>query len=350
MELLLSSIPPLRFSNKKTLSCFDDLFHKAEGMRIASGYISTDALTELKNIFEMNKKSYLELIIGMHGFDGFTKSQYEAAKYLDDYLKENNAGGVKVTKAFRFHGKLYSFLKNDAPFAGIIGSSNLNSIFDSQNTYESDLLLKEKSIVSEIDSFILALSEKASVPLSEAEIRIIEDKNKLLEGHDGVEKMGKAELAEVLSNRSKTTFQIPVKSDDTPRSNLNVYFGTGRRNKKGVIKRRPWYEVELIVPKSITKRRGYPKAGYPKKESIITVITDDGWKFKCKISGQNSKNFRSADDLKILGRWVKGRLENSGVLKVGQPVTGEILKKYGRDNVELSATQNPFVWILNFGA
>ena len=350
MELLFSNIPPLRFSNKNTLSCFDDLFHKAEGMRIASGYISTDALAELKNIIEMNKKSYLELIIGMHGFDGFTKSQYEAAKYLDVFLRENNAGGVKVAKAFRFHGKLYSFLKNDIPFAGIMGSSNLSSIFDGQNTYEADLFFNEGRLVSEADSFIKALSEKASVPLSEAEIRLIEDKNKLLEGHDGVEKIGKAELAEALSNRSKTSFQIPVKSDDTPRSNLNVYFGTGRRNQRGLIKPRPWYEAELIVPSSITSRRGYPKAGYPRRESIITVLTDDGWKFKCKISGENSKNFRSADDLKILGRWMKGRLENSGFLKVGQPVTGDTLRKYGRDTVELTATQDPSIWILNFGA
>jgi len=348
MELLLSNIPPLRFpGNKNTLFCFDDLFHKAEGLRIASGYISTDALAELKNIIEMNKKSYLELVIGMHGFDGFTQSQFDAAKFLDDFLRDNKAGGVKVARAFRFHGKLYSFLKNNAPFAGIIGSSNLNSIFDSQNTYETDLFLKENGIVSEIDSFISALSEKASVPLSEADINIIEDKNKLLEGHDGVEKAKREELTEAASNRSRTSFEIPVKSDDTPRSNLNVYFGRGRKNKRGLIKPRPWYEVELIVPKSITRRRGYPKAG--KKESIITVLTDDGWKFKCKISGQNSKNFRSADDLKILGRWIKGRMENKGALKVGQPVTGEILKKYGRDNIELTATQDPLVWILNFG-
>lgn len=344
MELLLSNIPPLRFPNKNTLSCFEDLFRNAEGMRIASGYISTDALAELKNIFEMNKKSYLELVIGMHGFDGFTKSQYEAAKYLDGFLRDNNAGGVKVAKVFRFHGKLYSFLKNNVPFAGIIGSSNLNSIFDSQNHYETDMLLKENSIVSEIDRFISALSEKASVPLSEADIRLIEDKNKLLEGHDGVEKARKDELAEAVSNRTRTSFKIPVKSDDAPRSNLNVYFGRGRKNKKGLFKPRPWYEAELIVPRNITRRRGYPK------RSIITVLTDDGWKFKCKISGQNSKNFRSADDLKVLGRWIKGRLENSGVFKVGQPVTGEILKKYGRDNIELTATQDPSVWILNFGA
>ena len=180
-------------------------------------------------------------------------------------------------------------------------------------------------------------------------IKFIEDRNELLEGHDGVEKVEKAGLSNIFSTRSDVSFKIPIKSDDAPHSNLNVYFGKGRENKKGLIKPRPWYEVELIVPKDITKRRYYPKAGYPKKESIITVYTDDGWKFRCKISGDYSKNFRSADDLKILGRWIKGRLENNGSLKVGEPVTDQVLKNYGRDNFELIGTKKPSVWLLNFG-
>ena len=60
----------------------------------------------------------------MHGFDGFTRSQFQAAKYLDDYLRDNQVGCVKVVTTFRFHGKVYSFSKQKAAFAGIIGSSN----------------------------------------------------------------------------------------------------------------------------------------------------------------------------------------------------------------------------------
>ena len=91
MELIFSNIPPVRLPNRSMYSAFEDMIHDADSLCIASGYISTEALTELKRIFEMNKKSYLELIIGMHWFDGFTRSQYEAAKYLDDYLRSENA-------------------------------------------------------------------------------------------------------------------------------------------------------------------------------------------------------------------------------------------------------------------
>lgn len=114
-----------------------------------------------------------------------------------------------------------------------------------------------------------------------------------------------------------------------------------------MIKPRHWYEVELIVPKSITAQNGYPQESTP--EAIFDVVTDDGWSFKCKVSGTNSKNLRSEGDLKILGKWLKGRLENAGVLKVGDPVRRETLKQYGRDTFTLTKTIKPGVWYLDFG-
>lgn len=349
MEFLLSNIPPVRLSKRNTITCFEDLLQEAEGLRFASGYISADALVELKKIVEVNKKSSLELIIGMHGMEGFTRSQFDAARYLDDYLRGKKIGGVRVVNAFKFHGKVYSFLKQQTAFAGMIGSSNLSSVLDNQNHYEADLFINETNTVNEIDNFIVQLSRDASVPIEGYNPKIIESENTLLEGHEGVEKPSKEALQVVFLDKKKVSFKIPIKgAEEAPHSNLNAFFGKGRENQRGFVKPRPWYEVELIVSNEITSQPGYPKAGYPENESIITVYTDDGWKFKCKISGDYSKNFRSADDLKILGRWIKGRLENNGALKVGEPVTKETLRRYGRDNFELIATSDPAVWILDF--
>jgi HKD family nuclease len=349
MELLLSNIPPIRSSKRSMISCFEKLSQDADGIKIASGYISTDALAELKKIMEVNKKSFLELVIGMHHFEGFTQPQFDAARYLDEFLRSSKIGSVRVVNAFKFHGKAYSFLKKQTAFAGIIGSSNLSSVLDNQNNYETDLFFDEAGMVSQIDNFIARLSQYASIPLEDYQPKIIEGANKLLDGHEGVEKISEEDAAVMLSDKQQLSFKIPIKgSEEAPKSSLNVFFGKGRRNKKGFIKPRHWYEVELIVPKDVTSRKGYPKAGH-KKKSIITVYTDDGWKFKCKISGDYSKNFRSADDLKILGRWIKGRLENSGALKVGELVTKETFKRYGRDNFELIATSDPVEWLLDFG-
>ena len=70
---------------------------------------------------------------------------------------------------------------------------------------------------------------------------------------------------------------------------LMLFFGKGREAKNGLVKPRHWYEVELIVPKNITEQNGYPKA--KTDDAIFDVITDDGWSFKCKVSGDYSKNF-----------------------------------------------------------
>ena len=58
MELLLSNILPVKFSKRDTPSCVEELIQSADGLKIASGYISTDALTELKKIVEANNKSF----------------------------------------------------------------------------------------------------------------------------------------------------------------------------------------------------------------------------------------------------------------------------------------------------
>ena len=94
------------------------------------------------------------------------------------------------------------------------------------------------------------------------------------------------------------------------------------------------------------------KAGYPQKDTesaVFDVVTDDNWNFTCKVSGDGSKNLRSEHDLKILGKWIKGRLENAGALDVGQPVTAETFIRYGRNSFTFTNTSTPNLWYLDFG-
>jgi hypothetical protein len=187
----------------------------------------------------------------MHGFEGFTRSQFDAAVYLDEYLRGNKIGSVRVVNAFKFHGKVYSFLKQQTAFAGIVGSSNLSSVLDNQNHYEADLFINEAGMVNEINNFIIQLSRDASVPIDGYEPKIIEGKNTLLEGHEGVEKPSKEDLQAVLLDRKSVSFEIPIKgAEEAPHSNLNVFFGKGRENKKGFVKPRSdyggWYKSKLF--------------------------------------------------------------------------------------------------------
>ena len=121
---------------------------------------------------------------------------------------------------------------------------------------------------------------------------------------------------------SNKTFNINLKCK--PKSNLNVYHGKGRVNfLKGYTIPRPWYEVEIIVPKKITDQNGFPY------KRAFKVITDDGFMFDCKTSGTNSKNFRSKGDLQILGYWIKGRLEDANIISIGDLINEDHLKNMG---------------------
>lgn len=351
MELLLSSIPPIRKSNLSFQGAFEDLLEETDHLKIASGYISTDSLTEIKKIVEENQRPYVELFIGMHFFEGITKTQYQAAKYLNSFLNEKSLGKVYISNTFKFHGKLYSFKKTNSILASIVGSSNLSNILDTHRNFETDILLDDASTNLKIDNFITELSRNAGIPLDDWIPESFIEANPLLEGHENVKHCNPDEIFNIVNRTTPISFNIPLKTAETAaKSNLNAYFGKGREDQRGFIRPRHWYEVELIVPKEITDNPDYPKAGYPDTESIITVYTDDGWKFDCKISGDYSKNFRSCHDLKILGKWIKGRLENNGALQIGEPVTQETLRMYGRDSIKLTATDNPQEWYLDFNS
>lgn len=349
MEFLFSNYPPMKTGCKTFSDAFYGLIPQTSKLDIAVGYVSSDALIELQKTIELNSNILtLNLIIGMHYFDRFTKLQYDAAMHLNDFLTSNQLGGVRLVHAFRYHGKLYSYSNDAGPFAGIIGSNNLSSIVDGGvRVYESSVLLRDAASAKQMNDFISRLMQTSTKNIAELEIDAFNDENALLDGHEFVEKVSPQKLAAAMCAKTDVSFEIPIKPYEvSPQSNLNVFFGKGRESKNGLVKPRHWYEVELIVPKSVTSQPGYPQS--QTDNAGFTVITDDGWSFKCKVSGDYSKNFRSEGDLKILGKWLKGRLENAGVLTVGTPVTADTLNRYGRNSFTLTQTTMPGVWFLDF--
>lgn len=340
--LLCSDIKPISHVHPDFLSAFEEYASKSQSIKIASGYISTDSIVHMRNYLEQLKLHYCELLVGMHHFDGITKPQYDSLVNLNKFLRTSDLGQAAMFTAFPFHGKMYLFSKRNAPFAALIGSSNITAL-EGTRQFEIDIAIEQPDILMELEKLYEKL-RPATKPVHEWTPGQFKDSGNLLSGCKGVEKIPDEQKNAVWATASSEKFSIPLKS--TPKSNLNPFFGKGRENMRThIVRPRPWYEVELIVPKSITSQPGYPN-----KETtdgkVITVFTDDGWKFKCKISGDYSKNFRSEEDLKTLGRWIKGRLEYNGVLIPGNPVTDETLKAYGRNTIDLIGTSVPDVWLL----
>ena len=285
------------------------------------------------------------LIIGMHGKERFTQNQYDASINLARFLNDKGLGAVYVCSAFKFHGKTYLFHKSKLPSTVILGSSNLGNLVDNRQ-WEIDVITSEVNIISEIKKLHSYLISSATENILKGKKpSSFKESSNPLKDRIGVEKANDDDYREA-ENKILTgdVFDLPLKTHPKhSKSNLNVYFGKGRVDKLGRIRPRPWYEVELIVPSSITASPLYPPKG-----STFSVLTDDGWSFKCRASGDYGKNFQSKNDLCILGLWIKGRLEKAMCLKVGEPVTEDVLRKYGRNSISLKKTTDPNLWLLDF--
>lgn len=336
---------PVKLGGQPFDKVFFDYFDKSQKLTAASGYISEDSIADLLMLYKTGAKTKLDLIVGMHLFEGFSFGQYDALCNLNKLLKEENLGAIYLSASFKYHGKVYLFQESDEHSISIIGSSNLTKISPSERIYDTDVITDDKNLTRNVSDLLLALRDKGCETIDTIDnqrIKILPPEN-LFEDYLSVNKVADSELAEIQSLMTDIKFDILLKDEE--KSNLNVYFGKPRVNfSNGSKLPRPWYEVELIVSKKTTE---FPN--YPKKDSEFTVITDDGYTFNCKVSGDFSKNFRSAGDLSILGRWIKGRMENAKALTIGEKITKSNFDKYGRDTITLTKTKKENIWYLDFG-
>jgi hypothetical protein len=332
LELLNSNFEPLKTESNKFPDVFFGLFERSSSVRIASGYVSEESIDEIIKLYEERYIKPLHLIVGMHYFEGFSYRQYHALLRLAKILTDKNAGGVYISTKMKYHGKVYSFCENGR-YSAIIGSSNLTKIADKAKlVYDTDVYIHDEEIVNDIEKFIVDLQDKFCTNLKDIkrdDIKINVPEN-LFGDYPSVEKVATGGIEDQLTD---IVFDLPLKTEE--KSNLNAYLGKGRP--------RDWYEVEIIVPKKLRSKKGYPK------KERFWVITDDGYKFECKTNGDDSKNFRSTPELKILGLWIKGRLEERCVLKHGEKATDETLEKYGRKDLQLTKTKMKNTWYLDFG-
>lgn len=311
------------------------MVENASDFNIATGFITNDSIAALKQIVEFREGELnISLFIGMNYLEGFTKPQYIAVKELNNYLLTNHLGAVYLSPKALYHGKMYSFMKGSTCLASFIGSSNLGSfVGTSQNYIEADAkFIEEEGTI--VNKYIYEITHS----LGEAFDKLPEINNfiandiELLKGYSYVKKLSKEQLTQEIANKTGEFVDIPLKTE--PKSNLNAYFGKGKI--KGKYSPRGWYEVEIILSKKLHNRDLIPT----KDDGPFTVITNDGYEFQCRTQGDYSKNFRSEHDLKILGRWIKGQMENDGVLKIGTPITSNTLALFGKNFLRLEKTIN----------
>ena len=331
-EILQPKINPLITNGLSFFDKFKELTNRSDELTITSGYISEDAIYFLKH--NVNKLPKFNLAIGMMAIEGFTKSQYSNLIELNDLMIQNNKGLAYVSNSFKFHGKAYSFKKNGTTFASIIGSTNISILGDPEKRqHEIDIVINEKESINKIVDIQNELINYSLEVKNFKPTKFLDNFQKpLLEAYINsqnvnVEKIEESQFIEIKKNLTSNKFELPLKCEQ--KSNMNVFLGKGREG-NGLVIPRSWLEAEVIVNAEITRLPNYPTS------RVFWVITDDGWKFKIKTGGDNSKNFRSENDLHVLGAWIKGKLLSAGVVKFGQFISNIELTNYGNNKLTLT--------------
>ena len=356
------------------LEAICNCIEKADRVDIAVGYVSRASLEELDNLARTNGIQNVCLNIGMYYIEGMPEGSYHTAIKINKKWGDDGIGEIRLVKAFKYHGKVYVFYKNDIPFAAVIGSANMGVIkleASNRRQYEVASITTDIKECKEIAEFVQRL-KAPNISANIADINgmpLVHEINTSLTGIDLVTQVPKSNVDFYKRCVSYVSFRLPLKVpaynerhiDDNrhyTKSNVNVCYAAPRSRRKS----RDWFETQLTVAKEITRIDGYPEKNAP-----FYVVTDDGYWFKAHTTSDGNKQFSAVGDELIMGRWLKGRLAAAGLVtpvndtqldrdRSGM-ITKEMLQEYGCDallfkktgQTALDEEGTPLdVWMLSF--
>lgn len=299
-------------------------------VRIATGYIGLGAFKETLEPFKkiLNGGGQVTLIFGLGYWEGISPALESLLREFNSQAKKfNEESGVFFCQKQRFHGKFYIF-ENDEERWASIGSSNFSdSGFGSW--LESNIKINALAEVKLLNDYFYRLKKNnaKSIDLLSFPSRKKELNKKLQKRNIGIQKN---------ITSLPVAFKLRIKTKQ--RSHVNLFAGAGRKNSSGIYILRPWYEVEIGISKQEMKELIgiVPPNRAP---FIINLVDDQGdvmtALFKRKTADSSSKNtLQDGSDFmtknrKDLGRFIKDRLLDAGLIKYGELITEDTLDSYG---------------------
>lgn len=363
-NVIFTNVAPLRVEENKTIKRkIKENLLKSDKIVIAVGYFSNNGLETLdKWVHEANIKN-ITLIGGMYSVDGIPVSVFNKIIDINFKWNQEKIGRILLVNNMNYHGKLYTFWKNEKIFKSIIGSANLGAIAPTSSTqrqYELATTVTDSND-NEILRNHLSELEKYTTPANEIEksFKKIYEENVLLKGIDGVTTLTDETVIDFKRAEDGQVLRIPIKApyykdrfnDDNKsnytHSNINVCYGRGRKASNGKIQPRNWFEVQITCSRELINLKNYPKKSEP-----FFIVTDDNYMFEAHTTSSNHKQLSAYGSDRILGRWIKGRLVSAGLLhaydNAGQDknrdgmVTIEMLERSHMKILELHKTKMKF--------
>ena len=314
-------------------------------VKILTGYVGIETVINYRAKVPTLGQVKFELVVGMAAKEGLTNKTYNELISLNEDLikhasattKRNgvyvyfNGGNGNFKRDQGIHAKVYSFeLGGQAEM--IIGSSNFSpSGLNAKGNIEMNLVEDDTNLCYEFQRFYDGLHSNGNL------VRIDKVSNFPIKGSSKVaateidSRLSKVHVPNNFKSLPYFDIDLGINIDNQTASNLNVCFSKGRWSRAtNLVRPRDWYEVEIICPAQVISNPIYPKGDF-------VVITSDGVSFEGTTNGENFKNLRSKGDLKLLGRWLKGRLEAAGCLSDNpqELVTESTFLEYGNSTLRI---------------
>jgi hypothetical protein len=295
-----------------------------QSIDIISGYVGKDTLERFSpRMTEMAEAGgRVRLLAGMAGKEGLAQTTLDVLLKLDNELRAASNGNGVFSFQQPVHAKVYITYGQDmAPISTFCGSSNFNfSNTNMECTAEvpnhqqtTDFVNTIFTAASLLDISAVPVKGSSRDPLASQQIPHLKKTSRNISP-------GNLKLSECIDLKAlcrKNTI-----------ASLNLYHSSGRLSRStNLYTPRPWYEVELTLGKD-----NYP--GLPRN---FLAITDDGYEIELQRrsggpKGQPElglKDLTSKGNRTILGRWIKGKLEESGALQKTGVIDESTFETYG---------------------
>ncbi|WP_419750018.1 restriction endonuclease PLD domain-containing protein [Terrisporobacter petrolearius] len=311
-------------SNLEELIFNRHLIHQSDELVILSGYLGPNPVRRLANLPIKST-----VIYGMYASDGISEKLHNSLLQV-----ENNVDKVTILYSnTTIHSKCYIWKKEGKIIHALIGSANF-STNGLSIPYKEMLAETTYDTLYELEKY-LDVVIKNSISCTTAEIKL---KNRF----NGVTS-SKTASQSINPKICRMVLYDPRKNEVQPANGLNWGQSAGnvKPNDSSIPIRADYIEnyPELFPPKQIDPIKNDKQGRKQRHNDAIELIWDDGTVMDGLLEGSYTKNntiypkqIASFPKKEDLGIYIRNRL---GV-KLGEKVTMEDLKRYGRDNVDIS--------------
>jgi len=308
-------------SNLFGIALLDPAITGATQIHIVSGYASPAMVT--RHLQELKKsqvsKFSIDLLVGMSGLDGVTRSSLAGFKAIPRQSGESHFSCHFTLPGKSIHSNIYVLSDDSGPLKAFTGSANYTQLGFGLSTY-SESHFETLSEVDPLEAFnyVIALSGDAISYTNPDIDRYIAINSEPVNFSAALE----SDLAGTAQITSIKTIVLPLVQTRQNAGQVHQRSGLNWGQRDG----RDPNQAYIPIPSSIARLGFFPSRG-----EHFQVLTDDNEAFICTVAQDGDKALETPNDNSILGKYFRKRLN----VALGSPITREHLDAYGSTGVEI---------------